>query len=209
MGRPTLSPEVRALRRQEILVQVGALLRVRPYREISVQDIADYVGIAKGTFYFYFETKEEVFWELLIQNLEALIFEARMLMQHQADHWDTSLFVSCLRTLMQDYWHTVRYLPLLHTSLSATVELEKVRTFHQQLIQARDQFAIQLYQLGIPFADERQAQLYVNSLYGELVGIITVHEAFLLGEANPQEDPIFQQVMRLLETKILIDNMQS
>ena len=58
VGRPALSAEERELRRRAIIAQVGTLLRARPYREISVQAIVDHCGISKGTFYYYFKTKE-------------------------------------------------------------------------------------------------------------------------------------------------------
>ena len=206
MGRPSFTPEIRSLRRQEILSHVAELLCARRYYEISVQDIADHVGIAKGTFYFYFETKEEVFWELLTQNLNTLTMETIMAIRHLAGNVDHALILEVLISLTRNHWQTMRHLPLLHTVLSETVEPSKLFIFHQQLKIKRDQIAIELYQATPFFDTERQAQLFVNSLYAELVGIITVHEAFLLLNPNPDDDPIFRQVTNLIETKLLIYN---
>lgn len=209
MGRPSFTPEVRALRRQEILSCVAELLCSRRYHEISVQDIADHVGIAKGTFYFYFETKEEVFWELLTRNLDTLTMETIMSIRHLAGNVDHALILEVLISLTRNHWQTIRHLPLLHTVLSAMVDANTVLTFHHQLKVKRDQTAIELYK-GTPLFDtERQAHLFVNSLYAELVGIITVHEAFLLGDPTPDHDPIFQQVTQLIEAKLLIYNGKS
>lgn len=204
VGRPALSAEERELRRRAIIAQVGSLLRARPYREISVQEIADHCGISKGTFYYYFKTKEEVFWDALLQNLQDLTFELIMLMKHLSGQINTPLFIFCLTQLYGAYWHTIRSLPLLHTELSASVGIERVEAFHFQLIQIRDILAKPIYEHFGIFANENEAQLFVYGLYREVVGISAVHEAFLLPGVCAAKDPIFEQVMSLFASKIIL-----
>lgn len=47
-------------RRNEILDEAGKLFSAKGYDKCSINDILDAVGIAKGTFYYYFKSKEEV-----------------------------------------------------------------------------------------------------------------------------------------------------
>ena len=47
-------------RRNEILDAAGRLFGAKGYNKCTVNDILDAVGIAKGTFYYYFKSKEEV-----------------------------------------------------------------------------------------------------------------------------------------------------
>lgn len=47
-------------RRNEILDEAGRLFSTEGYDKCTVKDILDAVGIAKGTFYYYFKSKEEV-----------------------------------------------------------------------------------------------------------------------------------------------------
>jgi AcrR family transcriptional regulator len=47
-------------RRNEILDTAARLFSAKGYNKCTVNDILDSVGIAKGTFYYYFKSKEEV-----------------------------------------------------------------------------------------------------------------------------------------------------
>lgn len=51
-------------RRQELLETAGRLFYEVGYDQASVQAITDAVGVAKGTFYHYFESKEDLLREL-------------------------------------------------------------------------------------------------------------------------------------------------
>jgi AcrR family transcriptional regulator len=57
MTRTVKTPEAR---RAEILDVASSLFRTRGYGATSVEEIVSGVGVAKGTFYYYFRTKEDV-----------------------------------------------------------------------------------------------------------------------------------------------------
>jgi AcrR family transcriptional regulator len=52
-------------RRQQLLDQATRLFASKGYHPTSVADIVDGVGVGKGVFYWYFESKEQLFLELL------------------------------------------------------------------------------------------------------------------------------------------------
>ncbi len=55
-----------ALKRREHILQVAAeVFSSKGYRRASIADIVEQAGIARGTFYLYFESKREVFLELI------------------------------------------------------------------------------------------------------------------------------------------------
>jgi AcrR family transcriptional regulator len=56
-------------RRNEILETAQGLFYSKGYRQASVQDIINHVGIAKGTFYHYFGSKAELLNELVERML--------------------------------------------------------------------------------------------------------------------------------------------
>jgi len=60
--RRRLPPEER---KSEILEAAAELFAVRGYHATSVSDIIDTAGIARGTFYLYFQSKKDVFLELI------------------------------------------------------------------------------------------------------------------------------------------------
>ncbi|TFW22912.1 TetR/AcrR family transcriptional regulator [Massilia arenosa] len=64
MGRQALTDDAREARRQELLAAARQLYRARGTLP-PVADIAVAAGLAKGTVYLYFRTKEEIFVALL------------------------------------------------------------------------------------------------------------------------------------------------
>jgi AcrR family transcriptional regulator len=64
-------------RRQEILEAAAGVFHEKGYKATSIQDIADAVGILKGSLYYYITSKEDLLFEILqdvhqqgLQNLE-------------------------------------------------------------------------------------------------------------------------------------------
>lgn len=65
------SPERKDLRRSEIVGAARALLSEGPYEAITLKAIAEQAGIVKSALYRYFESKEEIFLFLYIQESAA------------------------------------------------------------------------------------------------------------------------------------------
>jgi AcrR family transcriptional regulator len=63
-GRAVRAERRRAERREAILVAAKRVFRDKGYHQASVHDIIDDAQIARGTFYLYFSSKQEVFAQL-------------------------------------------------------------------------------------------------------------------------------------------------
>lgn len=61
----------KAERREAILAAAGALLRATGFEGFSMSVLARKTGIAKGTLYLYFDTREEVLLALYVETLAA------------------------------------------------------------------------------------------------------------------------------------------
>jgi len=79
-----MQDEDKQLRRQAILTAAATLLAGHPDRLASVEDVARQSGLAKGTMYLYFKTKEEIYLALheqqthqFFDTLEALVARER------------------------------------------------------------------------------------------------------------------------------------
>jgi AcrR family transcriptional regulator len=69
----------RETRRQQILSAATTVFAQKGYRHASVSDIIEAAGIARGTFYLYFQSKEEVFLALIdlwFEELSPMIQES-------------------------------------------------------------------------------------------------------------------------------------
>jgi AcrR family transcriptional regulator len=67
MPRTVKDPEVR---RQEIIAAARQLFQAKTYQNTSMNDVMEQLGIAKGTIYHYFKSKEELL-EAVVENIVA------------------------------------------------------------------------------------------------------------------------------------------
>jgi AcrR family transcriptional regulator len=60
-GRVRRGHETREARRAQILESALTVFATKGYHETSVTDLVDAAGVARGTFYLYFDSKEAIF----------------------------------------------------------------------------------------------------------------------------------------------------
>ena len=61
---PKGSPELTNARREEIISACRTLYRDLSFKEITIMKIADYTSFTRTSIYNYFETKEEIFYDM-------------------------------------------------------------------------------------------------------------------------------------------------
>jgi AcrR family transcriptional regulator len=69
--RRAIREEQKEERRQAIVEIAWQLFQERPYAEVNILDVAQGAGLAKGTVYLYFPTKEELFLAVQAQQFAA------------------------------------------------------------------------------------------------------------------------------------------
>ena len=70
MARPTQDPQIRI---NEILDAAEPLFYAKGYHETAISDIAKKMGVAQGTIYYYFTSKEELLETLIKRDLSGTI----------------------------------------------------------------------------------------------------------------------------------------
>ncbi|MEE9252509.1 MAG: TetR/AcrR family transcriptional regulator [Thermodesulfobacteriota bacterium] len=63
----------RALRRSEILSTSAKLFSLKSYHDVTMEEVARKVGVSKGTIYLYFESKENLYLEILENAFDSLV----------------------------------------------------------------------------------------------------------------------------------------
>lgn len=120
-------------RRQRLLAAARELLEAQPYADIKMQDVAERAGFAKGTLFFYFETKEALFLQLLEVELflwldaleQALSEGGRYTEERVARTIATTLAAQPLLTPL---------LVLLGTVLEQNIAVERIVAFKTALL---------------------------------------------------------------------------
>lgn len=72
MARPSQDPQIRI---NEILETAEPLFYSKGYHETAISDIVNKMGVAHGTIYYYFKSKEEILEALINRHFSALMSE--------------------------------------------------------------------------------------------------------------------------------------
>ena len=115
-------------RRADILKVALHRFTVTPYESLSMADTADQAGLAKGTLYLYFKSKEEMFLSIYTQQLAAWFDELDQGLQPGGD---TSVagFLKLLGDSLVSRPELLRLIAILHTQLESKVDAATARRF--------------------------------------------------------------------------------
>lgn len=72
------------MRKQEIILAARGLFVKRGYDQTSVDEVLKIVGIAKGTFYYYFESKEELLDAIIIDIVDEGVIRAENILKDKS-----------------------------------------------------------------------------------------------------------------------------
>ena len=124
--------EAKDERRADILRAALDLFSEHPYGKVTMAALARHTGLAKGTVYLYFDTKEAVFLALLLEQLDdwyaALSPRLEALPADEILDRMPDIVARSLATRPS----LIRLLGLLHTTLERNVEVGLAREFKQR-----------------------------------------------------------------------------
>lgn len=174
--RRAIRDDQKELRRQAILDVAWSLFEAQPYETINMQEVAAQSGLAKGTLYLYFQTKEELFLAVLEQQFEAWTEEINRSLAELPQTSLLEIVVETFSNALGDHPALLRLLAMGHSILEQNVSLETVIRFKASTYTRLDKIGSQLERL-LPQLKTGEGALFL--LYGNalIVG--------LYGMANP------------------------
>lgn len=116
-----VSDQQKAERRDAILQVALAEFADTPYDELTMDRIAAETGLAKGTLYLYFRSKEEVFLALCEQELTQWFDALDTALQTRRADMSVNSLVELFAASFNDRPHLLRLLAILHTVLEYNV----------------------------------------------------------------------------------------
>ncbi len=126
------SPEQKEQRRAAILEAARELFRDRPIAEISIGEVAQRAGVAKGSVYRYFTTKEEVFLALLVRELDEWFDALALALEGQRAE------IAAVAARVVDTLRTrdtlLRLLSRLYSDIEQNISIEAARAFKGWLL---------------------------------------------------------------------------
>jgi AcrR family transcriptional regulator len=151
-------------RRQDFLVAASGLFDAGDYSSVTMSQIAAKAGLSKGTVYLYFKSKEELFLQLLVDELEewfGQLTQGLPLLQGQPVPVFANGFVATLRARPQ----LTRLLALMHLVLETHLDAESAKIFKLRLQDMMLPAGAQLERvLGLPEGQGMRLLLHAHAL---------------------------------------------
>jgi AcrR family transcriptional regulator len=165
--RRAVSPDLKDRRRSELLAAALRLLAEQPYESITMSGVATAAGVAKGTSYLYFPTKETLFLHLLTEHylswfdaLDAWLQQRGPDGADDVDDWaDWIANDLAQRSLF------LRLVAVLHVVLERNVPVSEVIAFKRQLAQRVASCGLVLERvLRLPVTAGRRLLLWLQAI---------------------------------------------
>src|SRR4051794_37260684 len=104
-------------RRQAILDTAWQLFQTTAYPALTMAEVAERAGLAKGTIYLYFKTKEQLFLALQAQQLQEWFAEIDQRLQATHEGCSTTDLAALICASLAQRPALTRLLAILHTVL--------------------------------------------------------------------------------------------
>ncbi len=180
--------EDKALRRQAIQEAAEGLFQQAAFAEVKMVAVAKAAGLAKGTVFLYFPTKEALFLELLQSRLQEWLDDLDVAMAQKPVPWTPKLLAKVVSDSLRPRLILTRLLILLTSVLEQNVALERVIDFKRWLLGRLTQSAEAL-ELGLEGVPEGQGVPILLRVYALIIGIRQLADpGSMAKEALAQED---------------------
>ena len=116
-------------RRQDILDAAWQLFQTTRYEALTMVDIAHALGLAKGTVFLYFKTKESLFLTLVEQQLTLWFAEVNAHLEALAHPCTVPEVAEVFCHMLEARPGLTRLLAILHTMLEQNIDLDSALAF--------------------------------------------------------------------------------
>lgn len=132
------SREQKVQRRQQIMAAAAGLLDENAFHAISMARVARRAGVAKGTVFLYFKTKEALFLAITVEQFQSwfdAMDQALEGMTASKKKATNRSLLKCLQTVFQAHPLLPKLVAIMHILLEHNVTYDEARTFKQMLSQ--------------------------------------------------------------------------
>jgi TetR/AcrR family transcriptional regulator len=180
-----MSGEQKQERRQLILAAAKELFAQLPYHEINLTQVAEKAGVVKGTLYLYFKTREDLFLELMGQELEAWFDEINTLLTTRPDG-EAPLtgndFAKILSGSFRRHAEAIRLIAISQSILEQNIDYATALYFKKRLLERIEQTG-SLMEERLPFLKPDSGKRLILWIYMLVVGI----------QSSAEPAPVVQQ----------------
>jgi len=168
--RRAIREDQKLVRRQQILDTAWGLFQEKDYEQVTIIAVAKGTGLAKGTVYLYFKTKEELFLAILSEQFEDWFDEIDSTLQMGNDPLTAPELASLLTGTLEKRPLLTRLFALLHPILERNIKPEAALQFKQMLLNRVSQTGA-LLETRLPFLQAGQGAQLQMQIYAIILGL--------------------------------------
>jgi AcrR family transcriptional regulator len=192
------------------------LFKETTYDDVNVVQVAQKAGIAKGTVYLYFNTKEDLFLAMLAQEFEGWFDEVDAdftAMQGGQGTYTIDEFVARVGSSLENRATLIRLIAIAHTVLEQNIDFDTAFNFKQILL-ARIAHTGALTEAVLPFLKPGEGVFLMLHTYALIIGVQQLAEPApivrqVIEEKNLQEFEINFMDYFLETLKIFLTGLQA
>lgn len=164
-------PEEKEERRRDIVDAALRRFDEEEYSDITMLDVARGAGIAKGTLYLYFDTKEELFLRAAIRLITSWFDDLDSELEALPNPVsDPERVGAAIASTLAEADNLKRILPLLHTTIERNIDVELAADYKESLETRLSAMAEQL-ESKIEAVDRSEGLRLLLWLYAFVVGL--------------------------------------
>ena len=177
-------------RRNAILNAARKLFFEKGFRHVTVDNIARKAEFSKGSVYLYFSSKEEIYTQILLSDIDKFNRKSSHVFQNEKSAEELLLDFAC--TYVDFFLNDRELFRIMMTFMLHTEELNLTEDVYQRIVDATNRNAEvieNILQQGIDrgeFPRDINLRQSRNALWGLLNGIVSLH-LFTGREANKEE----------------------
>ncbi len=185
--RRAVTDEQKQEREQALLDAAWALYQESDYESVSVASVARAAGIAKGTVYLYFSTKEELFLAVLSQHL-CEWFESLRVKLQRIGECEVDMLADHLGESLKERQSMLRLFSIVHSILERNVGYEAVYRFKKMILDQITRTSAAIHRCIPDFSMEQimQSMFYIYAL---MIGVQQIAEPAPVARQVIAENP--------------------
>ncbi|NBD10461.1 TetR/AcrR family transcriptional regulator [Corallococcus silvisoli] len=157
-------------RRRELLDAARALFEATSFAEVKMADVAARTGLAKGTVFLYFPTKEALFLALLDDLLTAWFAKLNGRLSEGGGEWTGPRLARTVAASLEGEETFTRLLALMQTVLEQNVSVEQAQAFKERVLVSMGTTAA-LLQERLPFLTPDTAGRLIRHVHALMTGL--------------------------------------
>ncbi len=157
-------------RREAILDTAWQMYQTTTYESLAIAAVAERVGLAKGTMYLYFPTKEALFLALAEREMSVWFDDVIARLSEDRPAWDIPDTVGILCSTLEARPGLTRLLSILSTVLEHNIDLETAVRF-KRMVLAHMQRIGALLEQRLPFLAAGEGMQTLLRCYALVIGL--------------------------------------